>query len=213
MKIRLIAIFALFFTLFACDREYYVEDPEGTWQMTDAKIIARSPTGETIEASSLKELLLGTMKIIKAYMPDEDFSEYEKQIEEMEDKPFSFTEDQTFRFGFKKDGTYLSYTKNKEGVWVAGDGGGEYSYAGTRLTFYSDNEDGTVTTIPCIVLRLTNKTLILQMKVADMLSLPGGSPLDESLSDSENGESTLMVLSMLRLIDLTTELSFDKVKK
>lgn len=211
MKVRIIAFFAVLFTLFACDREYYVEDPEGTWQMADAKIIARSPMGETIEATSMKELLQGTLQILKSYMPEEDFSEYEKQIEGMEDTPFSFTEEQTYRFRFLKDGKYLSYTK-KDGKWEESEGGGEYSYAGTRITFYSDNEDGSVTTIPCTVIRLTNKKLILQMKVADMLSLPGGSPLDDSLS-SEDNESTMMVLSMLRIIDLTTELSFDKVKQ
>jgi len=215
MKLRIIALFALVFTLFACDREYYVEEPEGNWQMTNMKIIANSPLGGTIEATSLKELLQGTMDIIKTYMPDEDYSEYENYIAEMEDVPFSFTEDQTFRFRFLKDGTFVSYTKNKDGVWEAGEGGGEYSYAGTRLTFYSDNEDGTVNTIPCTVVRLTNKTLILQMKVADMFSLPGGSPLDGSLigEEDEGNDSALMVLSMLRLIDLTTEVSFDKVRK
>ena len=214
MKMRFIALFAILLALFSCDREYYVEDPEGNWQMTDAKIVARSPMGGTIEATSLKELLLGTLQIIKQYMPDEDYSDFEKQIEEMEDTPFSFTDDQTFRFLFKKDGTFTSSTKNKDGVWETGDGGGDYSYAGTRLTFYSDNGDGTVTTIPCTVLRLTNKTMILQMKVADMLSLPGGSPMSEGLSaDSEDGDSALMILSMLRMIDLTTELTFVKVKK
>ena len=211
MAKKLFVLVSLLFALCSCDREYYVDNPEGTWQMTDAKVIARSPMGETIEATSMKELVQGALRIIKAYMPDEDYSDYEKQIDEMDDTPFSFTEDQTFRFKFLKDGNYISYTKNN-GVWEPGDGGGEYSYAGSRLTFYSNNEDGSVTTIPCNVIRITNKKLILQMKVADMLSLPGGSPLDGGLSE-ENEESTLMVLSMLRLIDLTTELSFDKVKK
>lgn len=215
MKLRIIALFALFFTLFACDREYYVDEPEGNWQMTDMKIIAHSPLGETIEATSLKELLLGTLKILNSFMPEEDFSEYEGFVAELEDLPFAFTEDQTFRFRFNKDGTFISYIKNEDGIWEADESGGEYSYAGTRLTLYSDNEDGTVNTVPCTVVRLTNKTMILQMKVADMLTLPGGSPLDGSLEgeEGENNDSALMALSMLRLIDLTTEVSFEKVRK
>ena len=213
MKLRLIAIFALVFTLFACDREYYVEEPYGTWQMSDVKIIARSPMGETIEATSLKELLQGTMRILKTYMPDEDFSDYETFIAEMEDTPFSFTEDQTIRFNFLKDGTFKGYTKNKEGVWEAGEDGGEYSYAGTRLTLYGDNEDGTVTTIPCTVVRLTNKTLILQMSVADLIGLSGGTSLSGVQSGEDDGESAMMALSMLRIIDLNTELTFNKVRK
>ena len=213
MKLRLIAIFALIFTLFACDREYYVEEPYGTWQMSDVKIIARSPMGETIEATSLKELLQGAMRILKSYMPDEDFSEYETYVDEMEDTPFSFTEDQTIRFNFLKDGTFKGYTKNKEGVWEAGEDAGEYSYAGTRLTLYGDNEDGTVTTIPCTVVRLTNKTLILQMSVADLIGLSGGTSLSGGQSGEDDGESAMMALSMLRIIDLNTELTFNKVRK
>lgn len=213
MKIRIIAIFALIFTLVACDREYYVEEPYGTWQMSDMKIIARSPTGETIEATSLKELLQGTIKIIKTYIPDGDYSEYEQMIAEMEDTPFSFTEDQTIRFCFLKDGSFKGYTKNKDGVWESGEDGGEYSYAGTRLTMYGDNEDGTVTTIPCTVVRLTNKTMILQMSVADLVGLSGGTSLSGSQSEEDGAESAMMALSMLRIIDLTTELTFNKVKK
>ena len=211
MAKKIVLLFALLFMFCACDREYYVETPVGTWQMADALIIARSPLGETIEASSMKELATGVLGVIKKFFPDEDYSEAEAQIGEMDDIPFTFTEDRTFRFAFLKDGTFRSYTRDDNGVWTDSGTAGEYSYAGYRLTLYNTREDGTNSTVPCTVIRLTNKKLVLQMKVADLLDLPGGTPL-QSGSAEEDGDAAATVLSMLGMIDLTTELSFDHVR-
>lgn len=213
MKLRFLALFALVVTLFSCDREYYVDDPQGTWQMGDVMISMRSPMGETIEATSLKELASGVLQVVKKYMPEEDFTEAETFVSEMGDTPFTFTEDQTFRFRFNKDDTFQTFIKNDKGEWETDGVLGEYSYAGSKLTLYSDNEDGGSTTVPCTVVRLTNKKLIMQMKVVNLLDLPGGSPLESGLqSDGEGDDSSAMIMSMLGFIDLTTELSFDKIK-
>jgi len=215
MKLRFLALFALVVTLFSCDREYYVDDPQGTWQMGDMMISMRSPMGETIEATSLKELASGVIQVVKKYFPEEDFTETEKTIAEMEDTPFTFTEEQTFRFRFNKDETFQTYIKNDKGEWETDGVLGEYSYAGSKLTLYSLNEDGSSTTVPCTVVRLTNKKLIMQMKVVNLLDLPGGSPLEGSLSgggEEEADDSSAMIMSLLGFIDLTTELSFDKIK-
>ncbi len=213
MKLRFLALFALVVTLFSCDREYYVDDPQGTWQMGDVMISMRSPMGETIEATSLKELASGVLQVVKKYMPEEDFTEAETFVSEMEDTPFTFTEDQTFRFRFNKDDTFQTFTKNGKGEWETDGVLGEYSYAGSKLTLYGYNEDGGSTTVPCTVVRLTNKKLIMQMKVVNLLDLPGGSPLESGLqSDGEGDDSSAMIMSMLGFIDLTTELSFDKIK-
>ena len=214
MKARIfIAIAALAACLWSCNIERVVDTVEGSWQLSDAKIIARTPLGENIEATSTKELLLGALKIAKAYFPeDTDLSEFEEQINEMEDTPFSFTqEDNAFRLQFSKDGTFRSLTKDKDGKWTASDTDGEYSYAGYRLVMYFANEDGTQSQVPATIVKLTNKHLTILVKLADMFSMPIGNPMATEGDDDDEGLEGMNISMLFNLIDLTTELNFNKV--
>lgn len=212
MKKLIILIIASFLALVSCDREYVVEHVDGTWQMSNATLIISIPGSQPIEASSSKELFRGVLGMIKAYMPDEDFSETEAEIEKMEDTPFSFSEDDTFRLEFKKDGTFCSWLKGDDGKWVQSETFGEYSYAGYRLTMYNEQEDGSNQTVPGTILKLTNKQLVLQVKLADMFSMPVSNPLYSEMDNSGEGNAA-MYMAMLSYIDVTTDLSFNKVKK
>ena len=204
----------LFACLCSCNMERVVDSVEGTWQLSDAKIIARTPAGNTIEASSAKELLLGTLEIARSFIPEEDkesLDGFEEEIQKMKDVPFSFAdENNAFRLNFGKDGKFRALTKDSEGRWVAEDGEGEYAYAGYRLTMYFQNEDGTEAQTPCTIVKLTNKHFTILVKLADMFQMPVGNPLggEDDYPDMEEG----MDISMLfNIIDLTTELNFNKV--
>lgn len=213
MKKLFILAFAALLALVSCDREYVVEHVDGTWQMGNATLTISFPGAPVVEASSTKQLYTGIINIAKSYMPDEDYSEAEAEIAKMEDTPFAFTEDNTFRLEFRKDGTFCSWLKGDDGKWVQSESSGEYSYAGYRLTMYSENEDGTNRTIPGVILKLTNKQLVLQLKLADLFGMPVTNPLSGEI-DSEDEESSLaLYMAILSYIDITTDLSFQKVKK
>lgn len=207
------AIAVLAACLCSCNMERVVDSVEGTWQLDNAKIIARTLTGETIEATSAKELLLGTVRIIQSMMSEEDkeeFTEIEEEINKMDDIPFSFTEeDNSFRLQFSKDGSFRAFAKDDDGKWVVSDQDGEYSYAGYRLTMYFQNEDGTQSQTPCTIVKLTNKHFSILVKLADMFQMPVGNPM---AGGGEDYIDTDMDISMLfNILDLTTELNFNKV--
>jgi len=212
MKARLfLPIAALAACLASCDIERVEDSVEGCWQISDAKLIIHAPMGKTIEASSVKELVSGVLDMVKTFAPDEDFSDAEEFIDKIEDKPFSFAEeDSAFRLDFKKDGTFCSMTREDDGKWVTSDSSGEYSYAAYRLTLYFDKEEGATSTVPCKVLRITNKHLAFQLNLADMFDMPVGNPLDQDM-DFEDGGSEMA--AMLSMIELTTELNFNRVKR
>ena len=216
MKRLFILLIVSLLALVSCDREYVVEHVDGIWQMSNASLTISIPGNQPIEASSTKELFSGVLGLVKAFMPEEDFSETEAEIAKMEDTPFSFTEEQTFRLEFKKDGTFCSWAREDNGKWTQSESMGEYSYAGYRLTMYSDNEDGTNRTIPGVILKLTNKQLVLQLKLADLYGMPVSNPLNsETLGsgDDEEENSPAMYMALLSYIDVTTDLYFNKVKK